>query len=315
MIGHSLARCKISVLHRSQRLAPPATRLVLGAGSKTLAAAPQSESSMSSSEEQAADGKLKMLCLHGFLQNGNILRMRIGSMRKGLKSRVHFQFHDAPFHAASTLTEQQIKEVGGSSEGLTWFQWSDLGPDKRPSLAVKYSNWDTTYASLCDALRQQQPDGLFGFSQGATAAALFLAALQTAQRQGRDLDVPLPKFCLVCAGFLPRDPEYAALLENAKVDVPTLFVMGQSDALIPPARSHALMDTFDQRTADMFEHPGAHMVPTCSGEFKQQMVAFLDRFGSRAAGSVSVGSSLDSMDNTATADAEQEAVAAAAGKP
>lgn len=269
---------------------------------------------MSSSEEQAADGKLKMLCLHGFLQNGNILRMRIGSMRKGLKSRVHFQFHDAPFHAASTLTEQQIKEVGGSSEGLTWFQWSDLGPDKRPSLAVKYSNWDTTYASLCDALRQQQPDGLFGFSQGATAAALFLAALQTAQRQGRDLDVPLPKFCIVCAGFLPRDPEYAALLESAKVDVPTLFVMGQSDALIPPARSHALMDTFDQRTADMFEHPGAHMVPTCSGEFKQQMVAFLDRFGSRAAGSVSVGSSLDSLDNTATADAEQEAVAAAAGK-
>lgn len=87
--------------------------------------------------------------------------------------------------------------MGGSSEGLTWFQWSDLGPDKRPSLAVKYSNWDTTYASLCDALRQQQPDGLFGFSQGATAAALFLAALQTAQRQGRDLDVPLPKFCLV----------------------------------------------------------------------------------------------------------------------
>jgi predicted esterase len=61
---------------------------------------------------------------------------------------------------------------------------------------------------------------------------------------------------LQCAGFLPRDPEYASLLENAKVDVPTLFVMGQSDALIPPARSHALMDTFDQRTADMFEHPG-----------------------------------------------------------
>jgi dienelactone hydrolase len=73
-----------------------------------------------------------------------------------------------------------------------------------------------------------------------------------------------------CAGFLPRDPEYASLLENAKVDVPTLFVMGQSDALIPPARSHALMDTFDQRTADMFEHPGgagcrlAYFIPACT---------------------------------------------------
>jgi hypothetical protein len=59
------------------------------------------------------------------------------------------------------------------------------------------------------------------------------------------------------------------------------------------------------------------MVPTCTGEFKQQMVAFLDRFGSRAPGSVSVGSSLDSMDNTAAADAEQqqEDVVAAVGKP
>ncbi|KAF6261144.1 serine hydrolase-domain-containing protein [Scenedesmus sp. NREL 46B-D3] len=269
------------------------------------------------SEDQAAGGKLKMLCLHGFLQNGNILRMRIGSMRKGLKSRVHFQFHDAPFHAASTLTEQQVAAMGGGADGLTWFLWSDLGADKRPSLALKYSNWDATYASLCDALRQQQPDGLFGFSQGATAAALFLAALQTAQRQGKDLDVRLPKFCVVCAGFLPRDPEYAALLEAAKVDVPTLFVMGTSDALIPPARSHALMDTFDQRTADMFEHPGAHMVPTCTGEFKQQMVAFLDRFGSSAPGSVSVGSSLDSLGNTtAAAGAEQQQgeVAAAVGK-
>jgi ABC-type sugar transport system substrate-binding protein len=62
-------------------------------------------------------------------------------------------------------------------------------------------------------------------------------------------------------------------------------------------------------------HTGAHMVPTCTGEFKHQMVAFLDRFGNGPPGSVSVGSSLDSLDNTAAADAEQEAVEAAVGKP
>jgi cobalamin biosynthesis protein CbiD len=63
--------------------------------------------------------------------------------------------------------------------------------------AVKYSNWEETYRTLCSAMKQQQPDVIFGFSQGATAAALFLAALQTAQRQGRDVDVPLPKGCVV----------------------------------------------------------------------------------------------------------------------
>jgi hypothetical protein len=61
--------------------------------------------------------------------------------------------------------------------------------------------WDDTYASLCEALRQHRPDGLFGFSQGATATALFLASLLTAQRQGRDLDVPLPKFCIVVSAL------------------------------------------------------------------------------------------------------------------
>lgn len=63
--------------------------------------------------------------------------------------------------------------------------------------AVKYSHWDDTYQTLCSAMKEQQPDVIFGFSQGATAAALFLAALQTAQRQGQDIDVPLPKGCVV----------------------------------------------------------------------------------------------------------------------
>lgn len=105
-------------------------------------------------------------------------------------SRVHVH-HVSPLHLSCHA---------GTPMELYWLFWwcrQDLGPDKRPSLAVKYSHWEVTYAALCDALRQHKPDGLFGFSQGATATALFLASLITAQRQGRDLDVPLPKFCVV----------------------------------------------------------------------------------------------------------------------
>jgi hypothetical protein len=42
---------------------------------------------------------------------------------------------------------------------------------------------------------------------------------------------------LQCAGFLPNDPDYAALLREARVDVPALFIIGQADALIPPSRT------------------------------------------------------------------------------
>jgi pimeloyl-ACP methyl ester carboxylesterase len=40
-----------------------------------------------------------------------------------------------------------------------------------------------------------------------------------------------------CAGFLPNDPQYADLLQEARVDVPALFITGAADALIPPHRS------------------------------------------------------------------------------
>lgn len=63
-----------------------------------------------------------------------------------------------------------------------------------------------------------------------------------------------------CSGFLPRDPEYAQLLEAAKVDVPSLFIMGASDSIIPLPRSHALMDTFEHSTTDLFEHPGVFVL-------------------------------------------------------
>lgn len=53
---------------------------------------------------------------------------------------------------------------------------------------------------------------------------------------------------------------------------------------------------------------GAHFVPTCSGEYKQQLVAFLDGFksdnGSTAAkASASVGSNLGSLSE---ADKQQQ---------
>jgi hypothetical protein len=35
--------------------------------------------------------------MHGFMQTGDAFRMRVGSLRKGLKSRVAFEFLDAPF--------------------------------------------------------------------------------------------------------------------------------------------------------------------------------------------------------------------------
>jgi hypothetical protein len=48
---------------------------------------------------------------------------------------------------------------------------------------------------------QARPDGLLGFSQGATAVALFLAQLAQEQAAGRDRAVPLPRFAVMVSSW------------------------------------------------------------------------------------------------------------------
>ena len=65
--------------------------------------------------------------------------------------------------------------------------------------------------------------------------------------------------------------------------MPTLFVIGDADTLVPPERTLELAATFDPAAAQELRHPGAHMLPTCSGAIKAAMVEFLNPFVSRAA--------------------------------
>ena len=86
--------------------------------------------------------------------------------------------------------------------------------------------------------------------------------------------------CLVQAGaFLPRDPQYAQMLTTVPVSIPTLFVSGTNDQLIPPERTHQLAETFDQNCVQKYVHSGGHMMPTCTGEFKRCLQEFLDKHG------------------------------------
>lgn len=247
------------------------------------------------------DRKLRILCLHGYLQNGEVFRSRIGSLRKALKSRAEFFFMDAPY-LAEPDSDAAVADSGGERglQGCSWWQWSDLEPGTRPSRAAQYRGWQASQAAIEAALVQHAPiDGLLGFSQGATAVALFLAGAslpdQLAQQQQQQqqpqearerLDACDPaavaaalahlRFAVIVAGFLPRDASYAAALQSGRPRLPSLHVVGRKDALVPEERSAALWDCFSAGDLRVYRHPGAHMVPTCSGDFKQALVSLLD---------------------------------------
>ena len=71
--------------------------------------------------------KLRILCLHGFLQSGEVFWSRIGSLRKGLKSRAEFIVVDAP-HKIDGSFDEQLQAAGGTRDSpRAWFRW-EVGP-------------------------------------------------------------------------------------------------------------------------------------------------------------------------------------------
>ena len=99
-----------------------------------------------------------------------------------------------------------------------------------------------------------------GFSQGAGAAAMLCAELQ-------------PRFAILISGFVARDIEAGAGLLAGVENVPSLHVFGESDQLVVPDRSRALVECFTDAT--VIAHEGGHMIPS-GATVRRQVVAFLD---------------------------------------
>ena len=65
-----------------------------------------------------ADQKLRVLCLHGFTQNGETFRQRTGSIRKQLKKKIDFVFIDAPHDASRAFGDDDASALGTAGDGV-----------------------------------------------------------------------------------------------------------------------------------------------------------------------------------------------------
>lgn len=224
------------------------------------------------------DSKLKVLCLHGFMQTPTTFREKSGSFRKSLKALVgEWAFVEGPFPAVAAEAGVETEADGSGEGGRSWWRWEDEDRVERPSKAAKYLGVDETLAMLRRELNVHRPDAVLGFSQGATAAALLLASLvQQDQEQQQEEEQYVPRVAILAGAFLPRDERWAGLLAASPPRVPTLFVSGEGDQLVPPERTRALMEYFGG-SKELLLHPGAHYVPAMKGEMKEQVVAFVER--------------------------------------
>jgi predicted esterase len=202
---------------------------------------------------------LRVLCLHGYTQNGEVFRGRIGALRKQLKG-CEFIFVDAPHRATASFAVSaagsDADEAAASADAkLAWWNAAaDEAEGTRPSQSKTYVGWAESLAMLEQTIVESGPfDGVLAFSQGAAVAAVLLAQ-QCARGDGSI------RFAILVSGFIPRDDAVSAQLRSGPhAGVRTLHVLGESDELVPPSSSETLAALFEDSV--QFKHTGGHVVP------------------------------------------------------
>nr|CCD13766.1 unnamed protein product [Trypanosoma congolense IL3000] len=197
---------------------------------------------------------VKVLCLHGKGQTGEMFEHQLNKMCVALASIAEFDFMDAP-HSV------QSDELGTD---IAAFSWSGRSPGA-----------DDDYETCDDAVRQHIStaavpyDVVLGFSQGGLAAIRYVM-----QREllGGDAYGPPLKGVVMAATPDPRRvfpdlvASYVEFVRPASdkddflCPLPSLHVVGRKDGVVDPKESAAFADACKPR-ADLLWHDHAHSIP------------------------------------------------------
>lgn len=215
----------------------------------------------------AESPKLRVLCLHGYRQDGQSFKSKLGGFRKATKSILDPVFLDAPHVIPESSTdEDNIAEPNVPDGRGWWFSSSKKSFDAQEytDVCVGFDDSVKTVEKACCSLGPF--DGILGFSQGAAMAALILC-LQSLGRLTSNF-----KFGVLIAGFKSRSSFHDALYTDGLVKVPTLHIVGETDAVIPKPQAMEIVPFFT--SPRVVFHPGGHFIPT-TGPCKTDYMAFL----------------------------------------
>jgi esterase/lipase len=187
----------------------------------------------------------KLLCLHGYTQNGPLLSKKMGALRKQLiKHEIECFFPTGPH----TLIKSSII----SDDEKSW--WNSINNN------TEYLGLNESIENLVLYAFEHGPfDGVFGFSQGSVMAAIIASMIK-------------PQYLILVSGFLPRDQNALKMITFAG---PTLHVIGLNDVLVLPEYSRSLYNSMIQnKNSSVLEHDGGHLIPGKS-EYRNSIVNWI----------------------------------------
>ena len=224
----------------------------------------------------------RILCLHGYTQNGGLLKRKLAGLEKHVLARCpHAVFtyptgpHDAKEEWVAELDAEDA--AAAAAAGVAARAWWVKTPSDGAAAAAdveKCEGWEES-RKLLEQIRQQKGpfDAVVGFSQGAAAAALLAVAW----------DIPR---CITAGGYVAHGHPLGPSLVRGEHPVRSLHAAGEQDELVTPTASQELASLFTDPV--FFAHEGGHVVPN-SEEFRDACMELLMQAPPSAGSSSSSG--------------------------
>ncbi|KQJ86306.1 rhodanese-like domain-containing protein 6 isoform X4 [Brachypodium distachyon] len=247
-----------------------------------------SSAPMSNGGEQLK--KLRILCLHGFRQNASSFKGRTSALAKKLKHIAELVFIDAP-HKLSFVYQPNSDPCSDKPSPLSFttkpkFAWL-VSPNTSCHTEQDWKIADATfdplqyqqqtdgfeesYAYLENAIAQDGNfDGILGFSQGASMAALLC------RQQQKTCGSPKFRFGIFCSGY----PAPVGDFDSEPIRLPSLHCFGSTvghDRQIAKRTSADLAGLFEEDRRSIMEHDMGHIIPT-RPPYIDQVKEFLRNF-------------------------------------
>lgn len=119
--------------------------------------------------------KLRVLCLHGYRQNADTFKSKLGSFRKLLNKYVEFVFLSAPHNVP---IDPSINDIQLGEQKSWWFN-HDNGTFKGTNKNGPAFGFEESIKLIENAWTEQGPfNGILGFSQGACLVGLLCSLSQ-----------------------------------------------------------------------------------------------------------------------------------------
>ncbi|EPX74721.1 serine hydrolase [Schizosaccharomyces octosporus yFS286] len=221
-----------------------------------------------------SSSKLKVLCLHGYGETGNLFSVKMRALREHMVNDIELYFPTGPIKLSNDKGQVDYSDEDSedslhvASTTCGWWRIDEYGDSK--TLEPKIS-----YEHLASYIRKHGPfDGIIGFSQGSNLA-VNLAMFVTLPKYQEYFGQKDFRFGIFFSGYY-RALSINGEIHEIKLKIPTLHFLGKYDNVLSTESSSTLIEVCED--SQVLFHPGAHHIPSPSA-YVEVTADFIDFFG------------------------------------